>query len=240
MKWFKHDSDANLDAKLQNVLLDYGLEGYGLYWYCIELIVGKISQDNITFQLEHDARIIARNTGSTRQKVEEMMKYFVDQGLFQESEGRITCLKLAQRLDKSMTSNQQMRSLIDEIKNHDNVMTQSCKTRLDKNRSDKKRIVNSATGVAPDRVIDLYNSFFKDTNATQKRLPTDALKQSIKHRQNILKDEDDWTAYFEKVKSIDFLMGLTQSQNRRPFKLTIDWLVKPANLAKVTEGYYDG
>ena len=30
MKWFKHDSDANLDAKLQNVLLDYGLEGYGL------------------------------------------------------------------------------------------------------------------------------------------------------------------------------------------------------------------
>ena len=64
MEWFKHDSNASLDDKLQMVLLDYGLEGYGLYWYCVELIVNKVSKDNITFQLKHDARIIARNTGS--------------------------------------------------------------------------------------------------------------------------------------------------------------------------------
>ena len=78
MKWVKHDTDANQDAKLQNVLLDYGLEGYGLYWYCIELIAGKVDKDNITFELEHDARIIARSVGSTAQKVEEMMRYFVN------------------------------------------------------------------------------------------------------------------------------------------------------------------
>ena len=41
MKWFKHEAAANMDAKLQEVLLDYGLEGYGLYWYCLELIAGK-------------------------------------------------------------------------------------------------------------------------------------------------------------------------------------------------------
>ena len=81
MKWFKHDSNANADAKIQNVLIDYGLEGYGLYWYCIELITSKVSSDNITFTLEHDARVIAKNTGSTAQKVEEMMRYFVEIGL---------------------------------------------------------------------------------------------------------------------------------------------------------------
>ncbi len=54
MKWIKHDTDANQDNKLQNVLLDYGLEGYGLYWYCIELIGSKVDKDNITFELEHD------------------------------------------------------------------------------------------------------------------------------------------------------------------------------------------
>lgn len=125
MHWFKHDADASQDAKLQNVLLDYGLEGYGLYWYCLELIVGKIDVDNITFELEHDARIIARNTGSTAQKVEEMMRYFVAQGLFEASAGgNVTCMKLAKRLDKSMTSNHKMRELIDKIrgKNHDVVM----------------------------------------------------------------------------------------------------------------------
>ena len=51
MDWFKHDSTANLDDKLQEVLLDYGLEGYGLYWYCIELIVSRVSPENITFEL---------------------------------------------------------------------------------------------------------------------------------------------------------------------------------------------
>jgi hypothetical protein len=112
MDWFRHDSNANLDEKLQEVLLDYGLEGYGLYWYCIELIVGKTNTDNITFELKHDARIIARNTGSTPQKVEEMMKRFVSLGLFENVDGKITCLKVAKRLMSSATNNPQMRNLI--------------------------------------------------------------------------------------------------------------------------------
>lgn len=143
MKWVKHDTDANQDAKLQNILLDYGLEGYGLYWYCIELIAGKVSKDNITFELEHDARIIARNTGSTPQKVEEMMRRFVELGLFENTEGVITCLKLARRLDKSMTSNPQMREIIGNFTSHDGVMTQSEKVMKDKIRLDKNNISNS-------------------------------------------------------------------------------------------------
>ena len=145
MQWFKHDSDASQDAKLQNVLLDYGLEGYGLYWYCLELIVGKIDADNITFELEHDARIIARNTGSTAQKVEEMMRYFVQQGLFEsKNNGVITCMKLAKRLDKSMTSNLKMREIIDKVrgKNHDAVMINHDKvmTNPDSVMQEEKRI----------------------------------------------------------------------------------------------------
>lgn len=112
MKWFKHDSDASQDNKLQNVLLDYGLEGYGLYWHCLELIAGKVDSDNVTFELEHDARVIARNVGCTPQKVEEMMRYFVNVGLFENADGVITCLKMAKRLDKSMTSNIEMRKTI--------------------------------------------------------------------------------------------------------------------------------
>lgn len=100
MKWFKHESSASLDAKLQTVLLDYGLEGYGLYWYCLELISGNVTPENLTFELEHDARIIARNTGSTVQKVEEMMSQFIDLGLFEASNGVVKCLKLAKKTDE--------------------------------------------------------------------------------------------------------------------------------------------
>jgi hypothetical protein len=147
MEWFKHDSNANLDEKLQEVLLDYGLEGYGLYWYCIELIVGKVSADNITFELKHDARVIARNTGSSVQKVEEMMKRFVDVGLFENQAGAITCLKVAKRLMTSATSNPQMRNLIQNIKSKQDDKEPSChrhdavmqdKIRIDKIREEKK------------------------------------------------------------------------------------------------------
>jgi len=143
MKWIKHDTDANMDAKLQEVLLDYGLEGYGLYWYCIELIAGKVDKDNVTFELEHDARIIARNVGSTAQKVEEMMRYFVNIGLFEDSQGVITCLKLARRLDQSMTSNPQMREIIQNFKSHDSIMTESGKVMQDKIRLDKNKDLKS-------------------------------------------------------------------------------------------------
>lgn len=154
MIWFKHDTDANQDAKLQNVLLDYGLEGYGLYWYCIELIAGKVDKDSFTFELEHDARIIARNAGSTPQKVEEMMKYFVSQGLFENTENTITCFKLLKRMDQSMTSNLQFRAMINSAKsklqnhdavmtpscsNHDAIMTESCKKRSRREVEEKRK-----------------------------------------------------------------------------------------------------
>ena len=179
MKWVKHDTDANQDAKLQNVLLDYGLEGYGLYWYCIELIAGKVDKDNITFELEHDARIIARNTGSTAQRVEELMRYFVKQGLFENSSGVITCMKLAKRLDKSMTSNPEMRQIIDGLKNNDSVMTPSenvmqDKIRLEENRKDSSR---SAIAESAQHVVDIYHdtidkltpSWSKTRSLTDKR-----------------------------------------------------------------------
>ena len=161
MKWFKHDSSANQDAKIQNLLLDYGLEGYGLYFYCLELITANLSDDNITFELEHDARIIARNVGSTAQKITEMMQYCVKNKLFEESNGRVTCFKLAKRLDSSMTSNVKMRELIKKIrldknnplnKSHDSVMMESDlvmqeDTRLEEKRRDKTKelIVSSDT-----------------------------------------------------------------------------------------------
>lgn len=99
MKWFKHQSDSNMNAKLQEVLLDYGVEGYGLYWYCLELVAQNVASDNLTFELKHDARVIGRNIGLSAVRVEEIMKAFIDKDLFSASEGRIQCLKLAARCD---------------------------------------------------------------------------------------------------------------------------------------------
>ena len=153
-------------------MLDYGLEGYGLYWYCIELIAGKIDKNNITFELEHDARIIARNTGSTPQKVEEMMRYFVKEGLFEDSTGVVTCFKLAKRLTQSMTSNPEMRTIIDGFKNHDGVMTKSGKVMQDQITLDNTRIEKEVKSNKSDRapVID-YEAVKEIFNRVMVRSP---------------------------------------------------------------------
>jgi len=100
MKWFKHDSMANCDAKLKRLRLKYGMEAYGLYWYCLELISMNVSQHNLTFELEHDALVIAHDTGISEELVTDMMKFMVSLGLFESDAGRITCLKMASKLDE--------------------------------------------------------------------------------------------------------------------------------------------
>lgn len=149
MKWIKHDTDAHRDAKLRRVQMKYGMEGYGLYWYCLELIAAGLSEHNLTCELEHDSEVIAHDTGIHFERVQEMIVYMVNLGLFEESQGVITCLKLVNRLDQSMTSSPRMRKLLALAKenhdgvmmgsgqSHDGVMTESCKTRLDKTRQDK-------------------------------------------------------------------------------------------------------
>jgi hypothetical protein len=173
MEWFRHDSNANLDDKLQQVLLNYGLEGYGLYWYCIELIVNKVSADNITFELKHDARVIARNTGSTPQKVEEMMKHFVELGLFEaHANGLITCMKVAKRLSASATSNQYMRKIIHSINTNNDLQLPSCHRHdvvmKEENRIEEKKVIKTSIPsdfTVSERVIKWANEKgYRDLN----------------------------------------------------------------------------
>lgn len=100
MKWFKHDSDARHDARLQRVRLKYGMEGYGLYFFLLECIAGTVEKHNLSFELEEDAELVSVATGIHTELVQEMMVFMVNLGLFENAEGRITCLKMASRTDE--------------------------------------------------------------------------------------------------------------------------------------------
>ncbi len=38
MKWFKHETDAYTNLKLEQVLDEFGMAGYGFFWLCCELV----------------------------------------------------------------------------------------------------------------------------------------------------------------------------------------------------------
>ncbi len=114
MKWFKHDSNALHDAKIEKLIMKFGIEGYGLYFACIEIIADKLTSDNITFELEHDAEILAYKFKLDTLKVEAIMKFCVNLGLFQYNveTQRIVCFNLAKRLDTSMSQNVEFKKIV--------------------------------------------------------------------------------------------------------------------------------
>lgn len=51
---------------------------------------------------------------------------------------------------------------------------------------------------------------------------------------------EHWERTFEYIQQSKFLMGKAQSNGRKPFQCSIDWIIKPDNLMKLYEGKYDG
>lgn len=154
MKWFKHDSDASNDAKLRKLRIKYGAQGYGVYWYCLELIARNVEKHNLTFELEHDAELIADDFKLSGELVQDMMTYMVNLGLFENTQGVITCLKMSTRTDEYT------QKLIAKLKNStDNVPTildeSPTKSELkEEKRREEKRYI-------PPIPTELFNDFLK-------------------------------------------------------------------------------
>lgn len=178
MKWFKHESNAHNDAKLGKLRIRYGAEGYGIYWYCLELIAGSVSNHNLTFELEHDAEIISKDFDLHEDHVAEMMRYMCDLGLFEVGDGgMITCLKMALRLDQSATSIPVFRKAISDLKKSDHL--RSIK------KSDKKRAEDQRKDISPNSSFgDFWNAYPRKENKKRaesafKRLSKDDQKKAM-------------------------------------------------------------
>jgi hypothetical protein len=135
-----------------------------------------------------------------------MMKRFISVGLFENHNGKITCLKVAKRLMSSATSNPQMRSIIQNIKthhdmpsnnqSHDGIMTASQIIRQDKIRLDN---IDKKT---PIRDKSLDNGFEEFWQSYPKKVGKDgALKSWLKTKARIddvlqalawQKESDQW------------------------------------------------
>jgi len=167
MKWFKHDSGSRHDAKIQKLRLKYGLEGYGMYFFLLECVAGTIDKHNLTFELEEDAELIAAATNIHVERVEEMMRYMVNLGLFEEDAGRITCLKMALRTDeytqKLLKSSEKLPTVSRQTP--DSVGTKS--VLIEENRTEEKRKLRRFTPPSVNEVSEYAKEKGLAVNATK-------------------------------------------------------------------------
>lgn len=168
MQWFKHDTNANRDAKLRKVRLKYGMAGYGLYWYLIERIAEPVDDTHFTFQLEDDSELVAGDVGINQEVVQEMMTFMVNLKLFDESNGVISCMRLARTITQSQTGNFRTRKLIanlknngaESVKNKPNAKPKKVKARFVKPTLPqvKAYIIKAKLAINADAFMDYYDS----------------------------------------------------------------------------------
>jgi|GEM_PF-1801167 len=116
MKWFKHDAHSLRKANIERLIMEYGIEGYGLYYACLEMIAGDIATDDLTFELKHDAELIAHKFKMDTMRVEKIMHRCIELNLFDLADsGRIRCLKLAHMLEESISKNREMRLMKENL-----------------------------------------------------------------------------------------------------------------------------
>ena len=99
----------------------------------------------------------------------------------------------------------------------------------------------SATHCPQNEILKLWAE--KLPEAIQPREWTPARQKLLQSRWKEKKNRQDvewWSRLFGYIAESDFLMGRTTSNGRKPFGLTLQWLLKPENMASVIEGKYHG
>ena len=226
MQWFKHDADASNDAKLRKLRIKYGAQGYGIYWYCLELIARNVEKHNLTFELEHDAELIADDFKLSTELVQHIMTFMVDIELFENSNGIITCLKMASRTDEYT------HKLISNLKNIPILSGQNPKksalieqNRIEQNRKEKKNNTPLAMLIA----MGLSESLAKDwlsVRKLKKSAPTKTAFEKIKAHAEAngytfeqaikISVEQSWAGF-----NVNWIETIT---NEKPVNSDFDWI----------------
>ena len=147
MRYFKHMSDMAQDVKVKRLIRKFGVEGYGLYCYILELIVRKLDSDHPMPDLEESSHDIATDLSMDTVRVEEIMWFAIEQGLFEQDEisGRVCANKIYKFLQQSETRSEYIRKMIAAYKGKKEgeeclrLSETSMKNRIDKNRIEEKR-----------------------------------------------------------------------------------------------------
>jgi hypothetical protein len=112
MKWFEHHSDAMMNKKLKPMIIKYGVEGYGLYFFCVELVARELTPKNVSCEISWDFGTIAHELKMKEERVKEIIDDFCKIGLFSVSKGKLICPKIMYLLDNATSQNPEIKKTL--------------------------------------------------------------------------------------------------------------------------------
>jgi hypothetical protein len=223
--WFKHDSNAKDDPKCVMLIEQLGLEGYGIYWMLVETLR---DQPDYKYPL-HLVPALARRYNTSAQKVEAVIKGY--QLFTTDGEQFFFSLSLLERMKEYDGKRQQARMAAktrwnkQELcgRNADALPAQCVSNAIREEKRREKYISCQLVADAWNQIVDCLPKVEKITETR---------KKAIRSRSNNLSEFED---VFKKVQASDFLSG----RNGQWIGCGFDWVLKPSNWTKITEGNYD-
>ena len=75
MKWFKHETNAVNDEKMRQLIYEHGLESYGFYMICLEIIAEKIDE-KLDAKIEVSLQFLKEKSRLSQRKITEILSVF--------------------------------------------------------------------------------------------------------------------------------------------------------------------
>ncbi|MEY2702799.1 MAG: hypothetical protein RLY43_1437 [Bacteroidota bacterium] len=159
MKWFKHDSNALTDAKIEKLIAKHSILGYGIYFAIVEIIAQRLESNNPKLEMEHDTELLSFKFHTAEEKINEVINTLINLNLLQKTENGIACYKLINRLDNTLSQNIEIRKLLANFQENNKINKLLC--------NNNKEI----------KEIEKQNTEMKDKNmlSSEDILKTDAL-----------------------------------------------------------------
>lgn len=170
MQYFKHMTNMRNDTKIKRLINKYGIEGYGLYNLIIESIVENITTESPIPELSETCEDIAEFYKGNTAKINEMVCFMVNQGLFELSEinGHVLCSKVYKFLEQSQTRSQEIRDLISEYKSVSDIQRRSVTKVIEQEQ--KRTEQEEEQNITEQEQCDIDNSFETFWNLYDKKV----------------------------------------------------------------------
>jgi hypothetical protein len=107
-------------------------------------------------------------------------------------------------------------------------------------KKEEKHIAIGKPNCPHQEIINLYHEILPASPAIRDWTPARAASLKARWNEDTERQTlDYWKRLFEYIAGIPFLTGRVASNGRKPFLISLDWLVKAENFAKVREGRYE-
>jgi hypothetical protein len=257
--WFRLYSEAVDDAKLC-------LLAFEDRWHFVALLCCKAQGILDKTRPDLLRRVVARKLGLSAAAFDEAIKRIAELDLI-DSE-TLQPSKWSSRQYESDSSAERTKAYRERLKRHSDVTVTppETETETDTDTEKTKDFSSESSDEDPDlkaagrvkkekqrpppcpyeEIVDAYHESLP--TLARVALLTDARKEHIQARWRQVWDSERFDkaagvelfrAYFQRVSRSKFLTGNVDRRDRRPFKADLEWLMKPANFAKVIEGRYE-